>query len=33
MGKTLTLDVSKCSDMDEEEVMQQNMRSSGLQGT
>ena len=33
MGKTLRLDVSECSDMDEEEVMQQKMRSTGLQGT
>ena len=32
MGKTLRLDVSECSDLDEEEVMQQNMRSTGLQG-
>ena len=33
MGKTLRPDVSECSDIDEEEVMQQNMRSPGPQGT
>ena len=32
VGKTLRLDVSECSDTDEEEVMQQTMRSSGPQG-
>ena len=33
MRKTLRIGVSECSDTDEEEVMQQKMRSAGLQGT